>query len=628
MTCSRISSGLTGRRKAVRVNEAIQAVTGFPPAGILLALCALIGWTGIGSILLRRLFRFPECGDPFLALSVGLVAGAFGSILLPVPWLRWAAIPVFALGFPFGICAFRSIPRVHWFWLLPPLLFFSGILLMPPGEWDECVYQLTVPLRWLRSESACVYGDLPYSGFPLLPQFLFLPLIGLSGVNAAKAFSFLVFGCCFFALAHRMRAGTNRNGFLSMILMLAPIPAMLFFGTYGEGFILLLFFCGLFAVRRGCPNRSAALCGVLAGGVLAVKLTGIFPAAGLAVFPMFLLRKEDRIRFLAIFTLSACLTALPFYLRPMLVTGNPFYPYLEGWLPFEAPSVARMEMSRFHHALGIDSFGVLSGFGVLVAPLILGIPGLSNVFDGSYGFQSLLFLILGGFLLFRSRRSGRMRRRCTGYLVLLLLLYSGWYFSSPQARFLLPCVFLLAAVSSASFRFLTPKIRLLISILLILSALGSIHRIYFRNYGLNFSKIARMIAPGSTISASDLLYSFTGNTYAYAVYHLGELKDRNILLVFEERMLYLPEKARIATPLFQADFLTPPETMTPEKIMEMMRRRKIDALYVRIPEDNPDFNNRMAVRSNSILRAIIALEDQGFLKRKKLTDSSILFLRN
>ena len=102
-------------------------------------------------------------------------------------------------------------------------------------------------------------------------------------------------------------------------------------------------------VRNRLP--TALVLGVLGGGAAGVKLTGL---AVLVVPLAWYLVTRARPLLPAVYVLTAAAVAFPFYLRPWLLTGDPFYPYYCQWFPAD---LARLEMSRYHHALGA-AFGL------------------------------------------------------------------------------------------------------------------------------------------------------------------------------------------------------------------------------------------------------------------------------
>ena len=92
-----------------------------------------------------------------------------------------------------------------------PLLLFAISAFQYPASWDECVYQLAVPKRWIEDGRILLYRDLPYSGFPLLPQFLYVPLMKFCGFAPVKLMLYLGSACFFASLVLLATGGVRRN---------------------------------------------------------------------------------------------------------------------------------------------------------------------------------------------------------------------------------------------------------------------------------------------------------------------------------------------------------------------------------------------------------------------------------
>ena len=197
--------------------------------------------------------------------------------------------------------------------------------------------------------------------------------------------------------------------------------------------------------------RAVAVVAVLAGGAAAVKVT----AAALALLPLLVLvfhratnsltkrecaaRKALYLSFLMIFV-------APFYMRPWLATGNPLFPFFDAWF---VGDIARLESSRYHHAIAGEVFGVQGFAARLMSPVLLAFH--LGLFDGSFGWQSLLWFGLIAYSVwhFFRRRSLLVRWESLVLIASAALLYGFWSATTQQARFAIPaamCVVLLVAI--------------------------------------------------------------------------------------------------------------------------------------------------------------------------------------
>lgn len=470
--------------------------------------------------------------------------------------------------------------------VLVPLLFLSIGAFQYPASWDECVYQLAVPQRWLADGRVLMYRDLPYSGFPMLPQFLYVPMMKFAGLAAVK---FLLFGaaaCLFASLADLACGGIRRNLTGACVFagsfLIAPLTVHVMISGYVEPLMGSILAAGLLLAdaalkapgKRADAPGFAVACGILAGAAASFKLTGGFAGAALLLY-ILLRKRAGHIRFAFIFILAGALFALLFYQRPWIATGNPCYPYFGK--VFGAPE---MMTSEFHHRLGKVKFA-----GISVVTLILLLPGLtfpalSWMFDGVYGLQTLLWAFLVLAALWR-----RPKRICATLLPLAFFLGS-WMVTSPQARFLIPALPFLALLMRDAFPVFRGRAgRIVLWAVVAFSAFSFPPSVY-SSYGANL----RATFSGGD-GRRDVLYGRTGNTMLPAVYLLNEqLADGGkCLLVMEERTLYFPRTCEIGTPFFQDKYFPGGVIPDADGLLKLLDDGGFTCLYIRPPELNPDY---------------------------------------
>ena len=133
---------------------------------------------------------------------------------------------------------------------------------------------------------------------------------------------------------------------------------------------------------RGRLLPLALLTGFFAGMAAAVKLTG--GAASLALLCLFFCvlafdrvpRRRAGFAF-AWFAAAGLAAAVPFYLRPLLATGNPFYPFGAAYIDPAAPAAA---VEVYHSLLGTSRFG-LAGIGSFFSSWII-VAYRREIYDG------------------------------------------------------------------------------------------------------------------------------------------------------------------------------------------------------------------------------------------------------
>jgi hypothetical protein len=506
-----------------------------------------------------------------------------------------------------------------------PLVLLSIGAFQYPASWDECVYQLTVPRRWLADGRILLYRDLPYSGFPMLPQFLYVPMMKFGGLAAVKLMIYGGTACFFASLALLAYGGVRRNLTAACIFagsfLIAPLMVHVLVSGYAEPLMGFLLAAGLLladAVLIAPEKRTespgfAVACGILAGAMAAIKLTGGF--AGAAFLLYVLLRKRGGwVRFALLSAAAGALFAALFYQRPWIATGNPCYPYLGGI--FGAPEAMT---SSFHHELGTAKFANVSVVTLILLLPGLSFPALSRMFDGGYGLQMLLW----SFLLFGALWR-RPKRLCAAFLPIVILT-GAWMLTSPQARFLIPALAFFARAVRDAFPLVRGRAgRIFLWGTVVFSVLSFPSSMYF-TYGANLR--ATMSGDGRR----DLLYARSGDSMLPAVDILRArlAEGEKCLLVLEERTLYFPRGCEIGTPFFQDKYFPGGRIPDADGLLKLLDDGGFACLYVRPPERNPDYLPQAAILWTDDFRASLdALVKRGALRCEPMPGGAELFVRS
>ncbi len=510
--------------------------------------------------------------------------------------------------------------------VLVPLLFLSIGAFQHPASWDECVYQLAVPRRWLADGRVLLYRDLPYSGFPMLPQFLYVPMMRFGGLAAVK---FLLYGgaACFFASLTLLASGGIRRNLTAACVfagsfLIAPLTVHVLISGYAEPLMGSLLAAGLLLADAAleAPGKHsdsfgfAAACGILAGAMAAIKLTGGFAGAALLLYVL-LRKRSGHVRFTLVFALAGALFALLFYQRPWIATGNPCYPYLAGI--FGTPEAMT---SEYHHMLGTDKFAQFSVVTLILLLPGLTFPALSRMFDGVYGLQTLLwaFLVLAALW--------RRPKRVYAALLPLLFLIAAWMMTSPQARFLIPALAFLALVMRDTFPLIRGRAGRIVLWAAVAFSLFSFPPSVISSYGANL----RATASGGD-GRRDVLYGRTGDSMLPAVYLLNEQFAEDggkCLLVLEERTLYFPRGCEIGTPFFQDKYFPGGAIPDADGLLKLLDDGGFTCLYIRPAALNPDYLPQAAnLWVNDMAASLDALVKRGALKRESMPGGAELFTR-
>ena len=509
--------------------------------------------------------------------------------------------------------------------VLVPLIVLSIGAFQYPASWDECVYQLAVPRRWLADGRVLLYRDLPYSGFPMLPQFLYVPMMKFGGLAAVKLIIYGGTACFFAALVLLARGDVKRNligaCIFSASFLIAPLMVHVLISGYAEPLMGSLLAAGLLladAALKATGKRAespgfAISCGVLAGAMATIKLTGGFAGAALLLYILIRKRRGHMVRLILLFATAGALFAALFYQRPWIATGNPCWPYFGN--VFGSPDALT---SNYHHLLGTAKF---AGFSVITVILLLPgltFPALSRMFDGVFGLQALLW---SGLLLIALWR--RPKRIYAAFLPLAFLVLA-WLKSSPQARFLIPSLAFLALAMRDAFPLVRRRAGIIFLWAAVAFSLFSFPPAVYSTYGANLR--ATFTGDGRR----DLLYGRTGDSMLPAADILRDrlAKGGKCLLVLEERTLYLPRGCEIGTPFFQDKYFPGGAIPDADEMLKMLDEGGFTCLYVRPPDRNPDYLPQAAdVWSEDFYATLDALVKRGDLTPEEMPGDATLLVR-
>lgn len=416
------------------------------------------------------------CGLVGLGL-VGLDTLLIGLIPGGLNWGMWIEGGLALAGYAL---AARTLPKLCRFktpesWRLGILaalglaLLFSLVGALGPSDmndWDSIAYHLAVPKIWLGQGQIEYIPYIHHSNFPGALDNLFIWGLKWGGQSGAKAFSVLVFGLGMLALFGLGRRLYGEKAGWWAALAFAAIPCALWeSGTayidVGHGLFAglgILYTAEFVSSRRMAAAGLAAVC--LALGC-ATKYTGLQTLfACLLVLSIFSVLpgrhrhpapsspgqsapadpsghpKPPLAKVLALYVLLPLLIAGPWYLRNVVNTANPVYPFFyeiigsRNWDAFSA-RIYKEEQQTFgvgHSptALGAAILGLAYQPGRYVNPgqtQGLGMP------TGALGAAAVAAWLAW-------LASGRLRRFEMGVLAVTSMSLLMWFVLSQQSRYL------------------------------------------------------------------------------------------------------------------------------------------------------------------------------------------------
>jgi hypothetical protein len=317
----------------------------------LAAIAVLAAMIGAGALVLSglRLRIDDRLREAATVVSIGfvslsLLALLLGSVHLFHPGLLAAVTAVFAI--PGAYVCLRVAPRLRAAWrdagwerwlgvATAAIVAFDALLASaPPTSGDAIAYHLVAPKLWLHAGRMFpIWWD--WNTFqPFATEMHFAYAEAISDGRAAMVVGALLGGfsaVCVYGLGREL-AGP-KVGALAALLWVGQ-GMFLWEATGGfvelvAGGLVALAAWHLAAFLRDGRVLDASLAGVALGAAAATKIHVLVLA------PLFLLvavlgRKERRLRAAGALVAAAVLVAAPWYLRSLLLTGNPIYPILFG----------------------------------------------------------------------------------------------------------------------------------------------------------------------------------------------------------------------------------------------------------------------------------------------------------
>lgn len=381
--------------------------------------------------------------------------------------------------------------------LLLIALFFAltlpGLLLAlaPPYYKDSLIYHLYIPREMIAANGFVTIPGLSNTNFPLGLELIF----GVGVMTARPEISCLLHYGFFYLLlfaVYRITRRYSQTGAIAATVAVALTPSMQITASWAYIDVALAFFslAALVAICDGALNSKRSgllLIGLLLGWTLWIKYLSLyFTATSVVCLFTALMLKKPRPKIAraigaVIFAgVVAGALASPWYIKNIIETGNPVYPYFPAMFGGAPLWNALFDKSYFH---------LLSGYGhgegvlkFLLSPwyLVRYARFESIEFDGVIGWVYLpLFLLFIMGVLYRKNRD----TFATVASISVIAGYILWLTNSQQLRFLLPslAVVPVLAIAGAQRIFSTGFARRIIAVLVIalsLTGLFSIGQYY------------------------------------------------------------------------------------------------------------------------------------------------------
>jgi len=462
--------GFTGQFTGNGINLAPVFLPFF--GGLILTFSCWVAGSFLFSLLNIR--RIPSPLSLTLQVLLGMFAISILSFFLGILGLLYSWIFIFITCFMLAAGVFRIIKKGPWKKYRPrkpdpgTLCLFAIFFLLalvclmytltPPLQSDGLRYHLAAPQEYIKEHRIHSLPLSALSNSPFLIEMLFLYGILIFGDLTAKMMHFvlwflsilLIRGFLLYLWRDRREGrGVFHPRFPALMggLLFGSMPAVsilacwsfidLGIAAFFLGFVIAL----VLSVETG-EKGLLILCGLLGGAALGTKYT-MLPMIFVGCVLLFLLRRKNEgalpvplcSRFSDAFLVGAVSLAfaLPWYIKSLVYTGNPFYPLLYGIFGGKNWSGA--------NAVFYASKAAGKGFGKSI-PLLFSSPFSSSFHWDRFGqFNPGPFFLLGFpfFLLSPLVLKGKeLRRPLICLLVFSGIYYLMWFFGYQSNRFLIP----------------------------------------------------------------------------------------------------------------------------------------------------------------------------------------------
>jgi len=307
---------------------------------------------------------------------------------------------------------------------------------------DALVYHLSDAKYFAQNHLVTFIPYTSTSIWPYFMQMFFTLAMLFDNPLLAKLFHFLMAllgGLAIYSLGRRY---INKEVAILATAIFYLTPGVFTQATYayidiGWAFYTFMGFYAIMLWDFSSERRWLVLAGVMCGIAADTKYIGLITpvTVGLVLIIKGFLQKEkykELARNFALFSIIVVIIIFPYYIRPFLYTGNPFYPFY----------VKYIAESGWYGQSGFD-FGMKKTLlNFIISPWYLTYyPG--KTFGGNESQLGPIFLAFLPALLFLRKK---------GKPILLISIFAGifyffWFFKFPAARYILPIIPFLALLS-------------------------------------------------------------------------------------------------------------------------------------------------------------------------------------
>ena len=363
------------------------------------------------------------------------------------------------------------------------LLTLPGFLLamLPPFYKDTLIYHLYIPKLMISARTFVEISGLSNANFPLGMELIYG--VGLM-IDRPELCRLLHYGFFWLLLYTAYKTGNRfgKWGGLVAAIVIALTPSMQIVATWGYiditlAFIILSTLLAISDAKMISGLRGMVFIGLLIGFSLWMKYLSLYFAGTCMILMLLSLNRSGAkpmtvVGRCAFGGIVAALFASPWYLKNLIQTGNPVWPYFTNLFGGKLLWDDYYNLAYFHL---LSNYGYGEGiWKYLLAPwyMVRHARFESVVYDGVIGwvYLPLFLLVVAG--VFRFRKNDDFLKIAT---LQVLIGYVLWLTNSQQMRFLLPTIALMPILGVAGTYRIFEKTRIrtwILGVLLVLSLLG------------------------------------------------------------------------------------------------------------------------------------------------------------
>ncbi len=287
---------------------------------------------------------------------LGLVMFALGALQLFYVWsfvlvliamaaLGWNRLSEVIGELTRGIGSLRSTKRDTGTYLVVGLIGAIGVLVLvralaPPlgDDWDSLAYHLAIPKLYLSHGGIYYVPFASHSNFPFTWEMLYTLGLGFGSIALAKLFHFAAWILLLWAthsLARRYFSAVSA-GIATLVFAGIPIAAWEATSAYVDlatALYTLLVVYALLNYSSTRDRRWALAAGLLAGIGAGTKMTALAMIGVAFVWVLWPEKGEklaSRLKLALGTSVVAALVTAPWYIKTLIYTGSPVYPFLYG----------------------------------------------------------------------------------------------------------------------------------------------------------------------------------------------------------------------------------------------------------------------------------------------------------